>query len=444
MSQPSMSRIAAASFAGAMMEWYDFFIFGTASALVFGPLFFPNEDPLAGTAASFATFGVGFLARPLGGIVFGHIGDKVGRKSSLIATLLIIGLGTFLIGVLPTYSTAGIAAPIMLVVLRLLQGFGLGGEYGGAALMTIEHAPPGSRGFWGSLPQAAASGGILLATGVFALVSRLPQEDFLSWGWRLPFLFSAVMLVVGLFIRLSTDETPDFERSRQRGDTPKVPLFALLRQHPRNVILTLGARLAETTSSNIINAFGLAYVVTQLGVDRTIPVTAVLIASFIGIFACPVFGALSDRVGRRAIYIAGAAFVVVFAYPFFLLLGTKSALLITVAIAVAYNFGPTLMFSVQSTFFSELFGPQVRYTGLSIAYQLSAIIGGFTPLVASRLLAANDGAPWYVAGFLAAIALLSLVCAALVVSDLQITLPDTPVQRTLTPQSNAQSRAPGF
>jgi MFS family permease len=395
-----------------MMEWYDFFVFGTASALVFGKLFFPSVDPLAGMAASFATFGVGFLARPLGGVFFGHIGDKVGRKASLIATLIIIGLGTFLIGCLPTYGTAGFWAPVMLVVLRLLQGFGLGGEYGGAALMTIEHAPREKRGFWGSLPQSAASGGILMATGIFALVTRLPQDQFLDWGWRIPFLISALMLIIGLFVRISTDETPDFKASRDQGSAPKVPLFALLKDHPGNLVLTLGARCAETVSSNIINAFSIAYLTSTLAVDRTVPLNAVLIASCLGILACPTFGWLSDRLGRRTLYLCGAGFLVVFAIPFFLMLGTKSAPLITLAIVTGYIFGPTLMFSVQATFFSELFGPNVRYTGLSVAYQLSAIVGGFTPLIASSLLAANDGAPWYVGGFLAAIALLSLICAA--------------------------------
>ncbi len=414
MAPPTMGRIAAASFVGAMMEWYDFFIFGTASALVFGQLFFPGGDPLAGTMAAFATFGVGFLARPLGGIVFGHLGDRVGRKSSLVATLVIIGLGTFLIGLLPTHATVGGWAPVLLVVLRLVQGFGLGGEYGGAALMTIEHAPAGRRGFWGSIPQAAASGGILLATGVFALLNLLPRADLVAWGWRIPFLLSAVMLAVGLFVRLSTTETPDFARARAVAATERPPLITLLQRHPGNVLLTLGARLAETCFSNIINAFGLAYVTTQLAVDRSVPLTAVLVASAVGMVACPLFGALSDRIGRRAVYVGGAAFLVAFAFPFFLMLGTRDATTITLAILLAYNLGPTAMFAVQATFFSELFGPTVRYTGLSIAYQVSAILGGFTPLVAAALLRTGGGAPWLVAAALAAIALLSLVCAALV------------------------------
>jgi len=410
----SMPKVAAASFAGAMLEWYDFFVFGTASALVLGPLFFPRADPLAGTIASFATFGVGFLARPIGGIVFGHMGDRIGRKSTLIATLLIIGIGTFFIGLLPTYSTAGVWAPVLLVFLRLVQGFGLGGEYGGAALLTIEHAGEGQRGLWGSIPQAAASGGILLATGTFALVSRLPKEALMSWGWRLPFLISIVMLVPGLFIRLNIAETPDFERVKRAKADNRLPLMTLLRNHPRNVLLTLGARLAETVSSNIINAFGIAYVATQLAMNRSVPLNGMLIASLIGMAMCPVFGALSDRLGRRFVYVAGAAFMALFAFPFFMLLGTRSASLICVAMILAYNFGPTMMFAVQATFFSELFGAGVRYTGLSVAYQVSAIVGGFTPLIATTLLRANGGAPWMVAGYLCGVSLLSLLSALFV------------------------------
>ena len=302
-------------------------------------------------------------------------------------------------------------------MLRLIQGFGLGGEYGGAALLTIEHAPQNRRGFWGALPQSAASGGILLATGVFALVSLLGRQALLDWGWRIPFLLSGPLVAVGLFIRMNAAETPDFERMKAEAPQSGLSLFTLLRNHPRNVMLALGARLAETISSNIINAFGLAYVATQLALDRSIPLTGVLVASAIGIVMCPAFGALADRVGRRAIYVLGAGFMAAFAFPFFMLLGTKSALLIVLAIVIAYNLGPTMMFAVEATFFADLFGAGVRYTGLSIAYQVSAIIGGFTPLISAYLLQQADGRPWLVAGFLCAVSLLSLVCAAVARSE---------------------------
>ncbi|WP_281077782.1 MFS transporter [Klebsiella quasivariicola] len=417
LSGKAMRRVVMGSFAGALMEWYDFFIFGTAAGLVFAPLFFPDSDPFIGLIAAFATFGVGFLTRPLGGIVFGHFGDKFGRKITLIWTLGIVGSSTFLIGFIPTYQDIGIWAPVTLMVLRLIQGFGLGGEYGGAALMTIESAPQEKRGFLGSLPQTAASVGIMLATGVFALCNHiLTQEQFLSWGWRIPFWLSAVMLVVGMFIRLHTEETLDFKKQKTTVPNEKTapPLIELFRKHPRNILLALGARLAESVSSNIINAFGIVYITTQLALSRDIPLTGMLIASAMGIIICPLVGWISDRVGQRKVYLSGAGFCVLFAFPFFLLLDTKSTLIIWCSMMLGYNLGPTMMFAVQPTLFTHMFGTRVRYTGLSFAYQFSAILGGMSPLIASSLLALGDGRPWYVALFLLAISALSFICVWLI------------------------------
>lgn len=425
----AMRRVVAGSFAGALLEWYDFFVYGTASGLVFGHLFFPGASPAIGTLAAFATFGVGFLARPIGGIVFGHYGDRAGRKVTLIWTLTIVGVSTFLVGVLPTFDTVGLWAPVLLVTLRLVQGFGLGGEYGGAALMTIESAPRSRRGFLGSLPQAAASAGIMLATGVFALCNWILTEDqFLSWGWRIPFLLSIAMLAVGMYIRLHVDETADFQRgaaaaqeiknaqAHARADGAVVPaktrppIIELLRDHPRNTFLALGARLAETASSNAINAFGISYVSVQLAMGRSVPLTGMLIASAVGIGLCPLIGWLSDRWGQRPIYLAGAAFCAVFAFPFFGLLQTRDTATIWITLVIAYNLGPTMMFAVQPTMFSQMFGTRVRYTGLSFAYQFSAILGGMTPLIAAALLALGGGSPWWVATYLAVVSLVSFVC----------------------------------
>ena len=413
-SQPrqAMVRVASASFIGALLEWYDFYIFATASAIVFGPLFFPGGSAVVSTMAAFGAFAAGFLARPLGGLLFGHLGDRFGRKASLVATLAIIGVGTFLIGLLPTFATAGIASPILLVVLRVMQGVGLGGEYGGAALMTIEHARPGTRGFWGSVPQAASPAGLLLASGVFSLASMLPRGDFLAWGWRVPFLLSAVLLAIGLFIRMRISETPEFEATRHepRGRAPALQLAA---SHKRATVLATGARLAETASGNMVKSFGLSYVTIELAMPRQTALDALLATSVVALAATPLFGWLSDRFGRREMYLVGAWLSAVLAFPFFWLLSARTAGAVWVGFVVAYTAGPTLMLSVQATLFSEMFGTRMRYTGLSIAYQVSAILGGFVPLIALALLRVLDGGPWLVAAFLCVVSLISVACVTL-------------------------------
>lgn len=397
------------------MEWYDFYIFATASALVFGQLFFPGSDRLAGTMAAFGTFAAGYVARPLGGIIFGHIGDRIGRKAGLVVTLLIIGMGTCLVGCLPTYETIGSAAPILLVLLRVIQGIGLGGEYGGASLMIIEHAPPSQRGFWGSVPQAASPAGLLLATGAFALVSLLPEPSFWAWGWRIPFLLAAIGMVIGFAIRLRIEETPEFvgakERKSTSGKAPEAPAVELVRTHLGNAVLATGARLAESASGNMIKSFGLTYATMQLGFQPAAPLNALTATAVVGVIATPLYGILGDRLGQRAVYMAGAGLVALLAFPFFWLLNEHTTLSLWAGFIIAYNLGPTLMLSVQPSFFTQLFGTRVRYTGLSVAYQISAIIGGFTPLIALWLLRISGGEPWFTAGFLAVIAVISFVCA---------------------------------
>lgn len=397
-----MGRIAAASFVGALLEWYDFYVFATASALVFGPLFFPSGDPLLSTMASFGAFASGFLARPIGGLIFGDIGDRIGRRASLIATLVIIGTGTFLIGLLPSFAQAGVWAPILLITLRVAQGIGLGGEYAGASLITIEHAPSGRRGFWGSLPQAASPGGLLLSSLVFGLIALLPPRAFIAWGWRVPFLLSVIMLGIGLYVRLHIAETPEFEAIR--GVRTELPIVDLLRTHGRAALLATGARLAETVSGNMIKSFGLTYVTVQLGLPRGEALGALLVTSGVGLIVTPLYGVLGDRFGPRAVYMAGAGFAALLAFPFFWVLEGRTIAAVWLAFVTAYNLGPTLMLSVQATFFTTLFEARVRYTGLSVAYQVSAIVGGFTPLISLTFLQQTDGAPWGVAAFLAAVA----------------------------------------
>ena len=273
----SIAHVAIASFVGTAIEWYDFFLYGTAAALVFNRLFFPKFDPLVGTVLAFATFAVGFVARPVGGVVFGHYGDRIGRKAMLSLTLLIMGVATFAIGILPTYAQIGVYAPILLVTLRLVQGFGLGGEWGGAVLMAIEHAPPDRRGFYGSWPQTGAPAGLLLSTGVFALVSRLPEDAFLRWGWRVPFLASVALVGVGTLIRVRLAESPAFARSKKESPAARLPIVEVLRHHRRSVFLSMGARLAENAFFYIYTTFVLAYATEEIKVTRQTVLTGVLV-----------------------------------------------------------------------------------------------------------------------------------------------------------------------
>ncbi|MGE0823930.1 MAG: MFS transporter [Candidatus Binatia bacterium] len=406
----SITKVAVASFIGTAIEWYDFFLYGTAAALIFNKLFFPTFDPLSGTLAAFGTYAVGFVARPLGGVVFGHYGDKIGRKTMLSLTLLLMGIATFVVGLLPTYETIGMWAPAMLVILRLLQGFGVGGEWGGAVLMAVEHAPAGKRGFYGSWPQVGVPAGLLLSTGVFALVSRLPEEQLLAWGWRIPFLLSLLLVGVGLFIRLRITETPAFNRIQESGTIVRIPLLDAIRSHPRNILLAMGARLAENGVFYIYSVFVLVYVTEQLKLPRSVVLNGVLLATAAELVAIPLFGALSDRIGRRPVYMGGAAFSALFAFPFFWLLDTQQPWLLWLAIVLGLGLGHGAMYGPQASFFSELFGARVRYSGASLGYQLASVFaGGLSPIIATSLLQWSLGSPWPVALYMMTMALITLV-----------------------------------
>lgn len=409
----SIKKVALASFIGTTIEWYDYFIFGTAAALVFNQLFFPTVDPIIGTLAAFATFGVGFLARPLGGAIFGHYGDRIGRKAMLVLTLLMMGIATFLIGLLPTYEAIGVWAPVLLVVLRLVQGFGVGGEWGGAVLMAVEHSPSNKRGFYGSWPQMGVPAGLLLSTGVFAVFTWLPEEQFLAWGWRLPFLISILLVAVGLYIRLALLETPAFRQVQETRTQARVPIVDVLRTYPKSVLLVIGMRIAENGSFFVFSVFVLAYATEQLGLARSTVLAGVLIAAAVQLFAVPVWGALSDKIGRRPVYMGGAVFSLLFAFPFFWLINTQATILVWLAIVLALAVGHAAMYGPQAAFLPELFGTRVRYSGIAFSRELASIFAGaLSPFIATALLA-WAGNYWPVAVYLGAMALITTVAVYL-------------------------------
>ncbi len=418
----SVARVVLASFIGTTIEWYDFFLYGTAAALVFNQVFFPELDPLAGTMAAFATYAVGFFARPVGGIVFGHFGDRMGRKSMLVTTLMLMGMATFLIGLLPTYDQIGVAAPALLVLLRFIQGFGVGGEWGGAVLMAVEHGHAGRRGLYASWVQAGVPAGLLLATAVFNVFSLLPDDQFIRWGWRVPFLLGIALLGVGMFIRIQVFESPLFAKAREAKPPPQVPLLAVLRAHPRNILLAMGARFAENGCFYVFTVFVLTYATTELGVDRTVILNGVLAASALQFFIIPVFGILSDRVGRRPVYLAGALGLALFAYPFFWIVNLGTPLAISLAIVIGMLIHAA-MYAPQAAFFSELFGTEVRYTGASLGYQLaSPLAGGLAPLISTALLQQSGGQPWPIAIYLIILSAITLVSVWLAAETHRVTL----------------------
>jgi MFS transporter, MHS family, shikimate and dehydroshikimate transport protein len=385
--QSSIRLVGIASLIGTTIEWYDFFLYGTAAALVFDKIFFPTFDPFMGRLTSLATYSIAFVARPLGGIIIGHYGDRIGRKSMLVLTLLIMGIATFLIGMLPTYNQFGPAAAVLLVLLRIAQGFGVGGEWGGAILMAVEHAPPGKRGFYGSWPQIGVPAGLLLSTIVFIPFSRLPEETFLSWGWRIPFLLSLVLVLVGLIIRVRIIETPAFSRMKEQRQESRQPIVEVLQHYPREVLVAMGARLAENGAFYLYTVFVLVYAVQHVGMDRNIVLTGILIAAAVELVTIPFFGALSDWVGRRPVYLFGAITTAVLAYPFFRMMDTGSPWLVRLALLLALAVGHAAMYAPQGTFFSELFGARVRYSGASLGAQLASVLaGGLSPIIATTFL----------------------------------------------------------
>ena len=390
----SIGKVVFASLIGTAVEWYDFFLYGSAAALVFGTLFFPEADPITGTLLAFGTYALGFVARPLGGVVFGHFGDKVGRKKMLVVTLMLMGIATVGIGLLPTYATIGVTAPILLLVCRLLQGFAVGGEWGGAVLMAAEHGDPEHRGFWSSWPQAGVPLGNLLATGVlFVLAAVQSDADFEAWGWRIPFLLSAVLVFIGLWVRLSLEESPVFKEAQdelaakaEAETSSHMPIIEVIKHYPKEVLIAMGMRMAENISYYIFTVVVISYVKVYLDAGTDLILKALLIGAAIQFIWIPIVGHFSDKIGRRPLYLAGAAGVGIWSFFFFGLIDSMSEGKVVLAIVVGLILH-SLMYAPQAAFFSELFGTSVRYTGASVGYQLASIFAGaLAPIIALQLL----------------------------------------------------------
>jgi MFS family permease len=402
---PEKKKVAIGCSIGATIETYDFIGFGTAAALYFNHVFFPATDPLSGTLLSFATLGIGFAVRPLGGIIGGYLGDRIGRKPVLVGSLLLMGIATVLIGCLPTYQQVGVWAGILLVAVRVVQGLAFGAEWGGAILMCFEHAPWKKKGLYTGITQAGFPVGLLLAN--FAFLISVPLGD--QWAWRVPFLLSAVLIVVGILIRLKIEESPEFEELKEEGEISKNPLVEVLRDDWRNIVRAFCLRIAETAGYAVSVTFILSYLSSQKLADRATTLTALMIAAALGIFATVLWGALTDRVGRRPVYLLGTALTVVWGVPLFLVVNTGAAIAIIIAFVISYTICQNSLAGVQGAWFAELFAAKTRTTGASLAYQLSAVVSGFTPLVATALFA---GVGWIGPALLfSAYGLLGLIAA---------------------------------
>lgn len=410
MDKKQTRRILIASLVGSSIEWFDYFLYGTVAALVFNQLFFVNEDPTVGLLLAYASFALAFFIRPFGGVIFSHIGDRIGRKKTLVLTLSLMGIATFGMGLLPTYQAIGVWAPILLITLRLVQGLGIGGEWGGALLLAVEYAPPEKRGLFGSIPQMGVTIGMLMGTIALWVMTLLPEESFMTWGWRVPFILSALLVIFGLWIRKGIDETPEFKKVQESGDIPKLPIADTLKYHWREVLIAIGAKVVETAPFYIFSTFVVSYATTNLGYTRTTTLTAVMIATVVTTILIPIMGNLSDKVGRKKLYVAGTVGMALFAFPYFWMIQQGSVALLIIATVIGLGIIWAPITAVLGTMFSEIFDAKVRYTGISLGYQIgAALAGGTAPLVATALLARFDNSYVPVALYIVFTALISLV-----------------------------------
>lgn len=374
-------KVSLASMIGTVVESYDFFIYATAAATYFGTVFFATDSDIVGALASFATLAIGFLFRPLGGYLAGHFGDRIGRKRVLIWSLVVMGVVTTLIGVLPTYATVGVVAPILLILLRVIQGIAYGAEWGGAVLMAVEHAPERRRGFFGALPQIGIPGGLLVANGVILATSGLPGD----WAWRVPFLLASVMVIIGIFIRLKVAESPAFEAVKEQGEVLRQPALEALKHDWRSILRVIGLRLAETGGYYVTTSFVVSYVGLAAITESSNVLIGTLVGSAIGLASHLLYGALSDRIGRKKVFLIGSIFTIAFGIPMFLLINTGSLVMIVVAVALSLVFSHDPIFAVESSWFSELFPANRRTSGISLGYNGAAIVAGFLPFIATAV-----------------------------------------------------------
>jgi MHS family shikimate/dehydroshikimate transporter-like MFS transporter len=414
-SKQMVKRVVTASLIGATIEWYDFFLYGVVAGIVFNKLYFPTGDPLISTLLAYTTFAVGFVTRPFGGVIFGHFGDKIGRKSMLVMTLMIMGVSTVAIGFVPTYEQIGVWAPIILLLLRIFQGIGLGGEWGGAVLMTYEYAAPSERGFYASIPQIGLSIGLCLASGVVALLSyTLTDAQFMDWGWRVGFIVSVVLVAVGIWIRVNVMETPEFQNVKKQNAEVKIPFVEMIKKYPGNVLAGMGARYIDGVFFNIFGVFIIGYLANTIKISRTDALLGVMIASIVMCFFIPLFGYMSDRLGRTKVYFWGSLITGISSFPAFWLINSSGAnvTLIWMSIIIPFGIFYASVYGPEAALFAELFDTKVRYTGISFVYQFSGIFAsGLTPIIATALLKYSNGDTTLICAYVAFAGLVSALSA---------------------------------